>query len=193
MNRIHNYKNASTPSHREISKKIAIHEAGHAVAICLGNQQKKLPPVFFQIVLDQLSADVQLFESQHQPYSQQIAKIEGGRLIEILPPSLDLATRNFSMEQKLAYQRALEADIINILAGPLAEAKYIALRDDELMNPHLVNLNALQYYGGSADLAVVNQYLDCVGEKNGLRETKANELFLQRSVLLVNNRIGKRL
>jgi hypothetical protein len=29
---------------------VAYHEAGHAVAICLNNKLKNLPPVFFKIV-----------------------------------------------------------------------------------------------------------------------------------------------
>jgi len=51
MNRIHNLKNTSKLAHQEISRKIAIHEAGHAAAIYLGNQQKGLPPGFFSVFL----------------------------------------------------------------------------------------------------------------------------------------------
>jgi hypothetical protein len=41
--------------------------------------------------------------------------------------------------------RLFEADIINVLAGPLAEAVYLALRDNEPFNPELVNISALQH------------------------------------------------
>ncbi|MGR9086220.1 MAG: hypothetical protein ACU841_04000 [Gammaproteobacteria bacterium] len=47
---------------------------------------------------------------------------------------------------------------MNLLAGPLAEAKYVAPRDNELMPPRLIDLNALHFYGGSADLKVVDDY-----------------------------------
>ena len=42
--------------------------------------------------------------------------------------------------------------MINILVGPLAEAKYITQRDGELINPRLINLNTLHDYGGTSDL-----------------------------------------
>jgi len=37
----------NTVTHIELSRRTAIHEAGHAVAIYFGNKQKQLPPVFF--------------------------------------------------------------------------------------------------------------------------------------------------
>jgi hypothetical protein len=177
MKRIHNFKNASMPSHKEISKKVAIHEAGHAAAIYFGNKQKELPPIFFQIVINPLHKDFQTAELLHKSYDQYAAKVEGGRLIHVLPTSFEVATKDLSTDQKLAYQCAFDADIINILVGPLAEAKYIALRDGELINPLLVNLQALQYYGGLSDLEIVNHYLDCF-EDDSVREKKASELFL---------------
>jgi len=36
----------------EHSKKSAIHQAGHAVEIYLGNRQKQLPPFCFQIYIN---------------------------------------------------------------------------------------------------------------------------------------------
>ncbi|HEY8096516.1 MAG TPA: hypothetical protein VIE65_10560, partial [Methylobacter sp.] len=73
---------------------------------------------------------------------------------------------------------AFEADIINLLAGPLAEARYVSLRDNEPINPELLNVTALQYYGGSSDLEVVNEYLECFIDSDELRERKMTELFL---------------
>lgn len=165
-------------AHYEVSRKIAIHEAGHAAAIYLGNQQKGLPPVFFQIFIKPLSNDVQASEIFDNPSEHYIAKVEGGRLIHTLPSSFDEATKDFSAAQKHAYQHAFEADIINLFAGPLAEARYVALRDDEPINPDLVNVNALYYYGGSSDLAIVNEYLDCFIDSDELRQRKMTELFL---------------
>lgn len=178
MNRTHNLKNTSKLAHQDVSRKIAIHEAGHAAAIYLGNQQKGLPPVFFQIFINPLNNDVQSSGFLGKPSDHYIAKVEGGRLIHTLPSSLDEATKDFSTAQKHAYQHAFEADIINLLAGPLAEARYLALRDNEPLSPELVNVNALQYYGGASDLEVVNEYLECFIDSDELRESKMTELFL---------------
>ncbi|WP_367301493.1 hypothetical protein [Methylobacter tundripaludum] len=125
-----------------------------------------------------MNNDVQSSEFLGNPSDHYIAKVEGGRLIHTLPSSLDEATKDFSAAQKHAYQHAFEADIINLLVGPLAEARYLALRDNEPINPELVNVNALQYYGGSSDLKVVNEYLECFIDSDELRERKMTELFL---------------
>lgn len=163
-------------THQELSIQTAIHEAGHAAAIYFGNQQKQLPPVFFQIVIN-----VDIIESPPMPLrincANGMARIDGGRLIHTLPSSTAEATQLFYPDQKKAYERAFEADIINLLVGPLAEAMYIAKRDDELINPYLVDLNALHYYGGAADLALVNEYMECLLENRVERERKIAELF----------------
>jgi hypothetical protein len=52
------------------------------------------------------------------------------------------------------YLIASEADIINLLIGPLAEAKHVYNRDGELFNHKLVDLKLLKNYGGSSDLAL---------------------------------------
>ncbi len=168
-------------NHAELSRKTAIHEAGHAAAIYLGNKQKQLPPVFFQIYIKELNSDLQSPECLCKSYdgcNNCITKIEGGRLIHTLPSSVEEAISDFSLAQKRAYQRAFEADIINLLVGPLAEANYVAMRDDEPINPRLVNLNALHHYGGSSDLETINEYLDCLIAHRGQREKKLSELFL---------------
>ena len=165
----------------ELSRKTAIHEAGHAAAIYLGNKQKQLPPVFFQIYIRELNSDQQTIGCMCRSYdrcSSCITKIEGGRLIHTLPSSLAEATCDFSSTQKQAYQEAFEADIFNLLVGPLAEANYVALRDDEPINPRLVNLNALHHYGGSSDLETINEYIDCLVANKMHREKKLSELFL---------------
>lgn len=178
MNRTHNLKNTSKLALQEVNRKIAIHEAGHAAAIYLGNQQKGLPPVFFQIFINPLNNAVQASEFSGKPSDHYLAKVEGGRLIHTLPSSLDEATKDFSTAQKHAYQYAFEADIINLLAGPLAEARYVALRDNEPINPALLTVNALQNYGGSSDLEITNEYLECFIDNDELRERKMTELFL---------------
>ncbi|MEY3759694.1 MAG: hypothetical protein RIR39_1185 [Pseudomonadota bacterium] len=168
-------------NHAELSRKTAVHEAGHAAAIYLGNKQKQLPPVFFQVFIKKLNYGFQPAECLCQSGDECkhcFTKIEGGRLIHTLPSSVEEAICDFSLTQKQAYQSAFEADIINLLAGPLAEANYIALRDNEPINPRLVNFNALHYYGGSADLETINEYLDCIITSQSGREKKLTELFL---------------
>jgi hypothetical protein len=160
-------------ANKELTTRTAIHEAGHAAAIYLGNKKKHLPPVFFQIIIKEVS-------NQAWPTkpANGVARVDGGRLIHTLPSSMVEATHHFYPAQKQAYERAFEADIINLLVGPLAEAMYVAKRDDELINPHLVNLAALHYYGGSSDLALVAEYLECLRVNREQREKKIAELFL---------------
>ena len=164
----------------ELIRKTVIHEAGHAASIYFGNKQKQLPPVFFQILIDQFYIESQSPNYLCRSYvdcNNSFTKIEGGRLIHTLPSSFDEAVRDFSLIQKQAYQRAFDADIINLLVGPLAEAHYVAMRDDELINSHLVNLDALPYYGGTADLETINEYLDCLCTDKVRREKKLSGLF----------------
>jgi hypothetical protein len=178
MNRNHIFNKALNLTHQEVYRKVAIHEAGHAAAIYLGNKQKRLPPVFFQIFITPVNGDFQSSRFLSKPNTKYIANIDGGRLIHTLPSSIEEATNGFSSAQIIAYQRAFEADMINILVGPLAEAKYITQRDGELINPSLIHLNALHYFGGISDLENVNEYLECFLANSELREQKITELFL---------------
>ncbi|MDD2725023.1 MAG: hypothetical protein PHH59_13510 [Methylovulum sp.] len=155
---------------KELGMKTAIHEAGHAAAIYFGNKQKQLPPVCFQIAITGLCQNT-------ASGIVWLAKVDGGRLIHTLPSSVPEATREFSAVQKQAYINAFEADIINLLVGPLAEANYIALRDDEIFNSRLVNISSLHHYGGATDLQLVNDYLDCFNFDPMAREQKIAELF----------------
>jgi len=125
----------------QLIEQMAFHEAGHAVSIYLGNQQKKLPAIFFQIKLQ--SSDSAYF-----------ARIIGGQLIQI--PSV-MGLINNQPVDRLAF----DADIINLLAGSLAEAQYTSIRDNEVLNNHLLNLEALNYYGGTMDIKKAYYYLEC--------------------------------
>ena len=169
MKRRQTPKDVNSLDYLELRKKTAIHEAGHAAAIYFGNKQKQLPPVFFQIII---------CDCANCPYDDCVTKVDGGRLIHTLPSSFEDAIYNFSDAQKHAYQQAFEADIINLLIGSLAEAHYVAQRDNELINSLLVPLNALHNYGGSADLEVVDDYLHCFTSDNTEQEQKISELFL---------------
>jgi hypothetical protein len=84
------------------------------------------------------------------------------------------------------YMMAFEADIINLLIGPLAEAKYIAETDNEPFNHKIVNLDALKNYGGSSDLALVNEYLQSFSSNQHQKDKKLHELFVM-AFEFVNN------
>lgn len=155
----------------ELSRKTAIHEAGHAAAIYFGNKQKQLPPVFFQIIINDCLYNA--YDKNCQP------KVEGGRLIHTLPSSFEEISRSFSLDQKQIYQQAFEADIINLLVGPIAEANYVAQRDNELISPRLVPLNALHNYGGASDLEIIHDYLQCFITDRKEQEEKITKLFLE--------------
>lgn len=162
---------------QEISRETAIHEAGHAAGIYFGNRQKGLPVVFFQIYIHPPRSDRCTSWLSGHPNKHYAAKIEGGRLIHALPHSFDEATKYFTPEQKRDYERAFEADMFNLLIGPLAEAKYVSLRDDEVHNFGLVHLDSLHFYGGSADLAAIEEYIDCFLRCDVLKESKVADLF----------------
>jgi hypothetical protein len=179
--------NAQQSTCIEIDKRIAYHQAGHAAAIYLGNKQKQLPAVHFQIIIKSKEREGQqsgLFARTRGKYS---AEIEGGRLIQSLPLSFAEATQFFSWPQQEECLCAFEADVINLLAGSLSEAKYLACRDGEDFNPHLINLGALHFYGGSSDLEVITEYMECFMLHKAERNQKLAELFLA-AFSFVNNR-----
>jgi len=169
MQRTHHTEQYSPASFNELDQHIAFHEAGHVTAIYIRNHQQKLPPVFFQIILNKN-------EKKEYPF---FARVEGGRLIENLPIA-EIEKNNLETElERKDLTKAYEADVINLLAGPLAEAKFVALRDDEVFNPHLVNIIALKNYGGHSDLEQANQYLEYFIADTEERELKMKSLFEQ--------------
>jgi len=167
---------------------IAFHEAGHAAAIYLNNKARNLPPVFFQIIFKELGGtidnDVIIYQATHD---DSIARVEGGRLIELLPYSIDgLAHKLIDHNEAMAplvkeYIIAFEADIINLLIGPLAEAKHVYNRDDELFNHKLVDLKSLKNYGGDSDLALAREYLESFSASMQQQDEKLDELFTDAS------------
>lgn len=165
--------------HRQLIQQTAFHEAGHAAAIYLCNRQKNLPPVYFQISFGGLCASsYETDRLKRLSDSKWVAKVEGGNLIHSLPISVIESSDYFTDQEKHAYQLAHEADIINLLAGPLSEAKYVAERDNEMFNPRLINIEALKYYGGTSDLEKVDEYLDALIATQNKRRKKLHELFL---------------
>jgi len=169
MQRTYYFPHTPVTSSKERHNHIAYHEAGHVAAIYIRNREQQLPPVFFEINFNcQQSADYPFF-----------ARIEGGRLIENLPVAeIENSHLGFGAE-KLSLQQAYEADVINLLAGPLAEAKFVALRDDEVFNPQLVNITALKNYGGYSDLEQAYAYLEYFISDARERELKVEALFMR--------------
>ncbi|HEY8159451.1 MAG TPA: hypothetical protein VIF10_12180 [Methylobacter sp.] len=162
---------------QDLLRQIAFHEAGHATAIYLYNKQKQLPPVYFQITIKALDRPKDSSLDLRLAYDHFAAVVEGGRLIHSLPVALIESAHYFSAAEQDAYRTAFEADMINLLIGPLAEAKHVALRDDEQFNARLVNIDALHYYGGTSDLEKVYEYLDSFIAAGSRREEKMAELF----------------
>lgn len=172
------HKTAILGSHPEIDARIAYHQAGHAIAICLGNKQKQLPSVYFKIATKQQKQAKQPSGNFVRLQDSLTALHEGGRLIQSFPISFADANQFFDKQQQAEYQRAFEADIFNLLAGPLAEAKFVALRDGEKFSPNLINLPALRFYGGTPDLALVAEYMDCYMLDRKQYEQKLNAIYL---------------
>jgi hypothetical protein len=163
----------------EIDNKTAYHQAGHAAAICLGNKQRQLPDVYFHITIRQPEWNGQTSqELAARLYGKDTVKVEGGRLIKHLPVSSDEVVPYCLWPQHIDYLNAFEADVVNLLVGSLAEAKYVALRDGEVFNAHLVNLDALHFYGGSSDLEVISEYMECFIPCKKERRHKLSELFM---------------
>jgi len=162
---------------QDLLRQIAFHEAGHATAIYLYNKQKQLPPVYFQITIKALDRPKDNPLDPRLAYDHFAAVVEGGRLIHSLPVALIESAHYFSAAEQDAYRTAFEADMVNLLIGPLAEAKHVALRDDEQFNARLVNIDALHYYGGTSDLEKVYEYLDSFIAAGSRHEEKMVELF----------------
>ncbi|MDD5269346.1 MAG: hypothetical protein PHO08_19895 [Methylococcales bacterium] len=168
----------------EQKQRIAFHEAGHAVAIHLNNKARKLPPIFFRIIFNDLNHNLEKEPSEYQAMQDDHnAKVEGGRLIEWLPTSIDALVpmtpnHHDAIENFLkAYMVAFEADIMNLLIGPLAETKYSYEREGEVFNYQLANLNTLKKHGGNSDLALINDYLQSFSASAQEQAKKLTELF----------------
>jgi len=165
---------------QDLIKQIVFHEAGHAAAIHLYNKQKQLPHVHFQITIKKTDhTPTNPFASRAIGQDHFVAMVEGGCLIHSLPVTLLESANYFSPDEQDAYRTAFEADMINLLVGPLAEAKHVALRDNESFGKNLINVNALHNYGGTSDLEKVYEYLENFISENNLHEEKIAELFDQ--------------
>lgn len=176
-----NYKTdiCSTIEDRDLLRQIAFHEAGHAAAIYLYNKLQQLPPVYFQISIQALNNLRDNLDDACQASDYYAAVVEGGRLIHCLPLAMIEKFHLVSEAEHSTYRAAFEADMVNLLIGPLAEAKHVALRDDEPFNERLISLDALRHYGGASDLEKVHEYLDIFLNSDYRREEKLAELFVK--------------
>lgn len=184
-------KNATTFSAKqnsriEIDKRNAYHQAGHVVAIYLGKRQRQLPMIYFQIIKQQ-EHNGQLTDQLKQRQGKCTVTVEDGSLIQSLLVSFPEATQHHRSQE--GYRCAFEVDIINVLAGSLAEAKYVALCDGEVFNANVIHLGALHSYGGSSDLESITEYMrhfiPCEMERN----QKLAELF-RSAYSFVNKKIS---
>jgi hypothetical protein len=169
MQRFYQQDKQRFTDHLELDRHTAFHEAGHAAAIYLENKRKNLPPVYFQI-------DVSKADSRVQPL---LAKVNGGRRVcELARVSHKAVTHHWDSTID-NYPLVYEADIISFLAGPIAEAKYVAIRDNEVFNSNLLTPHALNHYGGHADLLAVMSYLEFFIPSPEQREVQLKTLFAQ--------------
>lgn len=153
----------------ELHWRTAFHEAGHAAAIHILNRKKRLPPVFFEIQVKRPTEHDEGF----------FAKVVDGRLIQNLPIVFVESMSPWLHSAKHSCQQAYEADIVNLLVGPLAEAKYVALNDGEVFNQDLMCLEALLNYGGYSDLEMIQYYLEHFIATKSNRQHKLRELFVE--------------
>jgi hypothetical protein len=174
-----NYQSSSSfNSQFDLTNQTAFHEAGHASSIYLGNKAKQLPPVYFKIQIKKPAHSDDLF----------IAKVIDGRLIQNLPIAGLENTHSVTNKEQLIYQSAYEADVVNLLVGPLAEAKYVSIRDDEALSFNLLNTYALNYYGGSSDVKNAYNYLEYFILSKAEREEKMLELFSEAFEFIENRK-----
>ena len=153
------------------------------------HRAKGMPPCYFLISFNKFAAESEEEKIQYQPDEYHyIVNVEGGRLIESLPISFTSLKQQLSENNESYpypphfksfrnFQAAFELDIINLLVGPIAEAKYVAENDGEIINHRLVNVPALKNYGGGFDLALIDEYLQSYSDSEQERAEKLAELY----------------
>lgn len=178
-------KTVDAPRYKNLAdyqQRVAHHEAGHATGIYLNNSFHNLPPVFFKIIFKNIDNG---FDS-NALLSQDgcIAKIRGGRLIQSLPPEFDAlnlklfdCTDAMQLQVTDDYRLAFETDIVNLLIGPLAEAKFSYQTDNEFFNEKMITPQALRNYGGDKDLAIIKDYLQSYSVDQEQQDEMLNQLF----------------
>ena len=165
---------------KELATQIAYHEAGHATSIYLYNKRQKLPPIFFEIhVKNHHDIEALALENKDFPPTNIAAQIEGGCLVENLALTLTLNDDEFSEDEKKEYRLALNADMINLLAGSIAEKNYIIKRDNEILRADMLNTNVWGREGNHSDMQKINHYLNFFSESPIEQQQKLSELVKQ--------------
>jgi len=170
MQRIDQRHEIGFKDHQELNRLTAFHIAGYVAAMYLENQRKNLPLVYFQILIGKQESKTRLL----------LAKVSGGRLVADLGTiTPEKVSKHWDSLVKDSHQAVYEADIINFLAGSLAEAKYVATRDNEGFNLDLMSPEAIRHYGGEADMQEVMRYLDFFVPNPNHRAAKLKALFTE--------------
>jgi len=156
--------------HQELNRLTAFHIAGYVAGMYLENQRKNLPLIYFQILIGKQESKTRLL----------FAKVSGGRLVgDLATITQEKVSKHWNSSSSGGHQTVYEADIINFLAGSLAEAKYVATRDNEGFNLDLLSPQAIKHYGGEADMQEVMFYLEFFLPNPLQREEKLKALFAE--------------
>lgn len=177
MERIQYESDNHRTNYQELHQKIAFHEAGHAAAIYFNNKDKQLLPVHFAIKVKKPTTSC----------PQWFAEVVDGQLIHDLYSEV-VDHSSLSESEQLNFQQAYEADVINLLVGPLAEAKFIAERDGRPLDRNSITLTELKNYGGASDINKAYNHLKlCSGSSRPQKtEEKILELFNQAFLFTSN-------
>jgi hypothetical protein len=167
MQRIDQRHQIGFKDHQELNRLTAFHVAGYVAAMYLENQRKNLPLIYFQILIGKQESKTRLI----------FAKVSGGRLVGDLGTITPEKLTEYWNSASSGGQGVYEADIVNFLSGSLAEAKYVAIRDNESFCLELLNPDAVINYGGQDDMQEVNRYLDFFVSNPQRRTAKLKELF----------------
>ncbi len=152
-----------------LHRQTIFHEAAHVAAIYLGNKQKHLPPVFFEIRIKRPKYNNGEFA----------AEVVDGQLIQNLSV-VPLDNRyDLSNAEKQNCICAYEADAMNLLVGSLAKAKYIAECNNEVLNQNLIRNNILNHLEPSSDTEKAWGYLENFITSQPSRKLKMQEIFNQ--------------
>jgi hypothetical protein len=160
-----------------VNQRTAVREAGHAVAIYIENRRKQLPAIYFHIKR----------HSGNPFFTSLCPEICGGRLI----PNLSMIRREYPADRKNAgdawcCQRAYEADIVNLLAGAVAEARYESISTHSVFDRHALSPEMLQDYGGKSNFDEIFSYLDFFISSPKKRQAKLKVLLDEAGRFVVN-------
>ncbi len=162
----------------ELSWRNAYHIAGRAASTFYTASESDSPCAGFHIAITPTHSLAALNGGNSFSQHKLVASIEGGCLNERFPLASQQAGLVTLPANNETYLRNIETSIVNSLVGPLAEAKYVALRDDEVFNANLVYLGALKFYNGDAAMRAVDEYLDSFAYDVKECRKKSADLFL---------------